>query len=140
VVNECPLALRHVYAASSLKAALTCFPAAESIKIGSPYQSLKATELEKMAEVLRAYAGSLKRVTGWWAEHVLLPAIRAGGLPKLSFYYLNLYGIAQKELMADGLLGRLPLEEVEMVVEDGDMWQLEPHDSSRCGSSRACEA
>jgi hypothetical protein len=119
VLKECPCELE-IDSLTKLEAALTCFPAAPSLRVTCP-RWLTAAEESKASEVLRNCGGSLERVTEAWtwnchgsAYGVLCSALRAGALPKLRFLKLSLTGPDQVQLLSDGLLGRI--EEVDVTV------------------------
>jgi hypothetical protein len=125
VATKCPMQLRGV-SVHQLKEALTCFPAAESLEISSVRHARGAAEEEKVMEVLRAYGGRLKQVKGdgMSPDRVILSAIRVGALPNVNSLSVKLCWETPQKFMADGLLGRLPLEELQVIIGKGDSAQL----------------
>jgi hypothetical protein len=104
VVDECPMKLGRV-SAKKLKAALTCFPAAQSLDMALE-GPLPAAKEGGWVEVLRKHGATLKRVTAedMDAEELLWSAVRAGALPKLSYFDLMLADPVHRQLLTDGRL------------------------------------
>jgi hypothetical protein len=103
VMGECPVKLRGVRL-DQLEEALTCFPAAESLGLGNhPCWWLEPAEQKKAEQLLRAFGGRLKHVQAnqGWGMQILVSAIRAGALPKLSFFKLYPRCSDQEQLLAD---------------------------------------
>jgi hypothetical protein len=97
-----------------LKAALTCFPATESLRIVSLHfeHPLYFGGEARLVEVLRRHGGTLKRVTdaGLVARRLLSSAVRAGALPNLTFTRLSLRREGHDEhrqRLSGGILGCL---------------------------------
>jgi hypothetical protein len=116
VVDECPTKLGRVYA-EKLKAALTCFPAAQSLDMALD-DPLPAAKEGEWVEMLRKHGATLKRVTpdDLDAEQLLWSAVRAGALPKLSYFDLTLADPVHRQLLTDG---RLRMVEELLVATSG---------------------
>jgi hypothetical protein len=118
VMNECPVELGDVRS-HTLKDALTYFPAAPSLHmvIG---KKLPASRKSKLVQVLRQHGDTLKRVTaeGDIAEQVLESTLRAGGLPKLTYFKMIASCPEHGQWLSDGRLR--PLEEVHVGLSSAD--------------------
>jgi hypothetical protein len=114
VMDECPVDLGKVHV-EDLKAALTCFPSAQSLDI----DDCEPGEEKKWVRLLRRHGGTLKRVTaqGEGGEKVLSSAVRAGALPNLNYYRVTPWDSQDRQLLGGweiehggggvrGLLGR----------------------------------
>jgi hypothetical protein len=116
VVHECPVGVG-VVRADMLTDALTCFPAAPSLDIIFK-RKLAAARQPKLVELLRRHGGTLKRVAaeGGGAEQLLYSAVRAGALPKLTYFKMKISDPEHRQWLSDGRL-RL-LEEVHVKLLD----------------------
>jgi hypothetical protein len=121
VVNECPLKLVGVKV-TDLRAALACFPAAESLTMSLDHR-LDAAKESRMVELLTKHGKNLKRFDASdlrfcpysGMEGLLLSALRAGALPNLIHAKLHLQEPATRQLLLpDGLLGHV--EELSLDV------------------------
>jgi hypothetical protein len=118
VVGQCPVELNKVRG-DQLKAALTCFPAAQSLKIMIDRRIRAAEEWEAVG-LLRMHGGTLKRVVakGEGARRLLDAAVRAGALPKLNYFHLHLSNLEHRQWLWNGRL-RL-VEQMTVVVRTWD--------------------
>jgi hypothetical protein len=102
----------------NLESALACFPAAEGFQT-SFEAALGADDERQKVELLRQYGGTLKHVDMFdEGEQLLLSAVRAGALPRLSFYWFDLESSAHRQILSDGLLRRLEDVNVDMKASD----------------------
>jgi hypothetical protein len=62
VVDECPIKLGRVMGGWRVKAALTCFPAAQSMDLVLNEKEVRAADGGEWVELLRRHGGTLKRV------------------------------------------------------------------------------
>jgi hypothetical protein len=103
----------------NLEAALTCFPAAESlaIRLNKP---LARAEESRMVEVLRGHGGTIKRVIVYepGARRILESAVLAGALPNLTHFSFYLWYSTHREILSGGML-RL-LEKVEVNIHQAE--------------------
>jgi hypothetical protein len=101
LMDECPVGLGSLRA-DKLKAALTCFPAAQSLEIAID-KEIPAADEGALVELLRQHGRTLKRVVphGEDAMRLVSSAVRAGALPKLSFFITNLADPVQRQLLAE---------------------------------------
>jgi hypothetical protein len=113
VVGECPVELGRVML-YELEAALTCFPAAQSLLMVEDTSSVLSRStysagMWREVWLLRKYGGSLKRVKTLWqgADELLLSAVQAGALPKLASFNLTLSDLRHRQLLSDGRLEQL---------------------------------
>jgi hypothetical protein len=117
-MDECPVDLGRVHV-EDLKAALTCFPSAQSLDIRDCFPEI--AEKKKWVKLLRRHGGTFKRVTaqGKGGEKVLSSAVRAGALPNLNYYRVTPWDSHDRQLLADGKLSTV--EEVCVdCLEDAD--------------------
>jgi hypothetical protein len=114
IVEDWPMHLGEV--GYDLEAALTCFPAAQSLEMTTDDEPVDPADIEQQMECLREHGGTLKRVDAFsaGAGDLLLSSVLAGALPNLSFFILSLVVPAHRQILSDGMLGRL--EEVQMWV------------------------
>jgi hypothetical protein len=100
VVDECPVKLGRV-CAENLKAALTCFPSAQSLEIRGV---IKYNETWEAVELLRRHGGALQRVTaaGSDAERLVWAAVRTGALRKVTCVKLWLEDPEHRQWLSDG--------------------------------------
>jgi hypothetical protein len=91
-----------------LEAALTCFPATETLtmKIKGP---LDPAEETRLVELLRGHGATLKRVEGRGkgGGQLLLSAVRAGALPSLTYFYFCPLQPIHREILSGGMLSLL---------------------------------
>jgi hypothetical protein len=115
LVREWPLRLGGV-ATRDLEAALTCFPATESLRIVGNNVVLAPVREERVVELLRRHGGTLKRVTddGLGSRGLLSSAVLAGALPNLTFTRLSLRYFQHWEILSSAMLGSV--EEVDLTV------------------------
>jgi hypothetical protein len=101
-----------------IEAALTCFPATESLMVVAP-EALAPAEACRLVEVLRGHGGKLKDVKprGKGAERLLSSAVRAGALPKTQSFKFSLQNPIHREILSGGMLGLL--EQVAVAVAVG---------------------
>jgi hypothetical protein len=123
VVSQCPVKLGGWSIDNpELEEALTCFPAAESLELigWGDLDDPEAVEVSRLVELLRRHGGALKRVTweGEHAERVVLSAVNAGALPRLSFFSLRLWEPLHQEALSHQRLTLV--EEVDVRGFDGD--------------------
>jgi hypothetical protein len=107
--------------ANHLEAALTCFPATESLTICCE-QPLSHAEERRMVELLRQHGGTLKVVrTGeGGARRLLMAAVLAGALPNLTDMNLSLWDPTDRQILSEGTLGLLEEVRVWMKQDDGE--------------------
>jgi hypothetical protein len=118
--RQWPMRLRDV-ALDDLEAALTCFPATESLPIVAK-NTLAPAEERRMVEVLRGHGGTLRRVMaeGEGAGQLLISAVCHGALPNLTFMRLSLQSTIRRQLLSEGRLGSLEEVEVTLHPEEGE--------------------
>jgi hypothetical protein len=110
-----PMRLRFVYN-ETLEAALTCFPATESLWMAL-YQSPRPGEQSRLVEVLKKRGGTLKEVTlDRGCKQLHSAAVLAGALPNLTSINLSLDDPESREVLSRGMLGLL--EELEVVFKN----------------------
>jgi hypothetical protein len=125
MVTEWPMNLKHAWP-SRLEPALRCFPATVSLTIVE-LEPLAPAEESRMVELLRGHGGTLKDVNaqGGGAERLLLSAVRAGALPKLTFFYFPLANPIHREILAGGTLGCL--EQVTLSIKQAEHFAALEH-------------
>jgi hypothetical protein len=113
LMDECPVELGEVRG-DKLKAALTCFPAAQSLNMVLDVQS--PDREGELVDLLRDQGGTLKRVIplGHGAERLVYSAVRAGALPKLTCFNLRVSDPEHRQWLSNGRL-RL-MEEVGVAL------------------------
>jgi hypothetical protein len=123
MVREWPMHLGDL-GRDAIEAALTCFPAAESLVLWFPWPLAQAEEA-RMVEVLREHGRTIKRVIGGVGGGIQLfsAALHAGALPKLTHTILLLKNPIHREVLSHGTLGLL--EKVNIVLEDGELAPLQ---------------
>jgi hypothetical protein len=126
-LDECPVKLGGVRA-DKLKAALTCFPAAQSLTLVTKGK-VPAADKSEMVKVLREHGSTLQRVVAAEenrrARQLLESAVRAGALPKLSYFELILADWEHRQWLSDGTLGLV--EEMILYLEGvEDLAELQP--------------
>jgi hypothetical protein len=112
-----------IKSAEKVEAALTCFPAMESLPMWFNEPLAPAEEL-RMVELLRGHGGTLKCVGSWYAEgsteRLLASAVRAGALPHLTQLDSFLYEPIHREILSGCLLPLLEEVEVMVQIDDGE--------------------
>jgi hypothetical protein len=108
---------------ANLPAALTCFPAAESLRIDSRWLLAPAEE-SMLVELLRGHGATLKRLEteGEGARQLLSSAVRAGALPNLTYFNFFLDLAIHRVFLSGGVL-RL-LEDVDVTIKRFEEEQL----------------
>jgi hypothetical protein len=100
-----------------LAAALTCFPAAESLEI--EWDDARApADGSIVRSLLRAHGGTLRRVVMPRARHLLTSAVQAGALPNLRFLEMDPGDPVHREILARGMLQLLEEMEVNFWHEE----------------------
>jgi hypothetical protein len=117
ITDECPVDLGSVNM-EDLRAALRCFPKAKSVGMNLD-ETLEPPEYGEMMKLLIQHGETLTRVTatGCGAEGVLAFAVATGGLPKLTYFEIDLADFRQRlPLSMD--LAWAALEEVKVIAAD----------------------
>jgi hypothetical protein len=101
-----------------LEAALTCFPAIESLTITLD-EPLAPAEESELVELLRGHGGRLKRVNveGGGAKRLLSSAVRAGALPSLTRFKFALEDPVHREILSGGVLPLLERVSVKAITQ-----------------------
>jgi hypothetical protein len=122
MVTEWPMHLRLIKA-ESFEAALTCFPATESLAIVAREPPAPAEE-SRLIEWVRGHGGTLRRVlaAGDGATRLLSSHVRAGALPKLANISLSLQNPIHREILSGGMLGLL--KQVHVTIKPGHEAQI----------------
>jgi hypothetical protein len=119
LVGEWPMDLGSVKA-GDLEAALTCFPATKDLYLSAD-DPLAPAEESRMVEVLRKHDGTLKRVVQYFdgARRLPVSAVRAGALPKLTYFEFDLDKPVDRQVLSEGMLGLLEEVQVNVYHEEG---------------------
>jgi hypothetical protein len=119
VDRDPPLELK---APAELEAALTCFPATESLTVRCE-QPLTPAEERRMVELLRRHGGTLKVVvTGGEASmRMLSAAVLAGALPNLTQTTLFLLrNPVDRQILSEGMAGLFEVVRVSICADDAE--------------------
>jgi hypothetical protein len=137
-VEEWPMRLAEklppVFPPEILQAALTCFPATETMNVRIE-EPLAPAEESRMVELLRGHGETLKRfgAEDEGARHLLWSAVRAGALPSLTYVHLHLWDTIEREILSGGML-RLLQEVFVLSKMTRSRWRR----WSTCDASRTC--
>jgi hypothetical protein len=126
LVREWPMPLKQVIVwDSDAEAALTCFPAAESLRIRGAEAPPPAEEY-RLVELLRRHGGTLKEVVDCSSHGgFLISAVQAAALPNLAKMRMLVGHRLHGQILGRNLLGRL--EEMEAIITSGQhVASLEP--------------
>jgi hypothetical protein len=116
VVNQYPVNLQGMSAKEHLSAALSTFPAVESMEM-TQWAPLEPAEESNLVALLGEHGSTLKRIVavGAGAERLLSRVVAAGALSNLKFLQLRLSAPDQRRILLDGRLDRV--EEIELMDE-----------------------